>query len=225
MMSTSDKVAGLVLAGGRSSRMGRDKALLERQGETLLERNCRLLKQAGCHDVFISGEYRDQTHSIRAIADTRADLGPVGGILSVMEQLQSQSLLQSEGQWQWLLIIAVDMPCLTSQSLSPLLDDLENAGPGRYVTNSHFPLLLRISNKHIEQIRTQLNGEGKRSRSLYRLMQDLNLGAWQIDAAHQRLVLNVNTPQQWRDCLATDNLQKDDTPSFSPTESCTAPGS
>lgn len=46
-------IAGIVLAGGRSERMGRPKALLEIEGVTFLERAVRALRAAGCAEVVV----------------------------------------------------------------------------------------------------------------------------------------------------------------------------
>jgi molybdopterin-guanine dinucleotide biosynthesis protein A len=48
-------IAGFVLAGGASRRMGRDKALLEVHGEALAQRLARVLTEAGCDPVRIVG--------------------------------------------------------------------------------------------------------------------------------------------------------------------------
>ena len=58
---------GVVLAGGRSSRMGRDKALLEIDGCTLLDRAVALLHEAGAATVIVSGDRPG------AIGDVRDD--------------------------------------------------------------------------------------------------------------------------------------------------------
>ena len=50
-----DKTAGIVLAGGRSSRMGTSKALLRYKDRPLIEHMQNLLHQAGLDDVYISG--------------------------------------------------------------------------------------------------------------------------------------------------------------------------
>ena len=51
----SGPLAGVVLAGGKSSRMGEDKAQLVWQGETLLDRARQCLRTAGWDDVLVSG--------------------------------------------------------------------------------------------------------------------------------------------------------------------------
>jgi len=51
--------AGVVLAGGRSSRMGRDKAELVYQGHSLLAHMLARLQECGAHPILISGPARD----------------------------------------------------------------------------------------------------------------------------------------------------------------------
>ena len=84
-MAESVPLNGLVLAGGRSSRMGRDKARLRYHDERQLERTAALLS-AICDKVFVScrseqlGSYAEA--GVPAIADSYLDLGPLGGLLS-----------------------------------------------------------------------------------------------------------------------------------------------
>ena len=64
-------IVGLVLAGGRSSRMGEDKAMLRIDGRSLLERAMRALWDAGADKVAISGT------RAAGIADRWPGTGPV----------------------------------------------------------------------------------------------------------------------------------------------------
>jgi molybdenum cofactor guanylyltransferase len=79
---------GLVLAGGRSSRMGRDKALLEYHADNQLLHTAALL-QRYCREVFIScreeqaGTY--QQFGIPLITDAYLGIGPLGGLLSAQQ--------------------------------------------------------------------------------------------------------------------------------------------
>lgn len=70
-------VLGLVLAGGRASRFGSDKALAELSGETLLERAVSQLDH-WCGSVVIAG--RDNGPALCLADWPRRDMGPLGGI-------------------------------------------------------------------------------------------------------------------------------------------------
>jgi len=106
----SASVAGFVLAGGRSSRMGRDKALLEFNGETLIELALRKLK-AVCADVAIAGGSPELARFGRVIADPTPGLGPLGGIVAALEQSTCERNL----------FLAVDMPFVPAAVLQALV--------------------------------------------------------------------------------------------------------
>jgi molybdopterin-guanine dinucleotide biosynthesis protein A len=107
---------GLVLAGGRSSRMGRDKALLSFDAvRTQLERTIGLL-QPHCQRVFCSAR-ADQADTyehlggVPVIADSVLGAGPLGGILSAMRAHPGAS---------W-FVTAIDLPLLCDASISHLI--------------------------------------------------------------------------------------------------------
>ena len=81
-------MSGVVLAGGASRRMGRDKALMELDGEPLVARAVRLLSGV-CSDVAVaSGDGRRLDGAglgVRQVADVVPDAGPVAGIAAGLE--------------------------------------------------------------------------------------------------------------------------------------------
>jgi molybdopterin-guanine dinucleotide biosynthesis protein A len=109
-MSSSQQPAGFLLAGGRSSRMGRDKSLLILENETLAARSLRKLR-AVCADVAIAGGAPELASLGRIIPDTHPGCGPLGGIVSALEQSASE----------WNLFLAVDMPFVPVKVLQSLL--------------------------------------------------------------------------------------------------------
>jgi molybdopterin-guanine dinucleotide biosynthesis protein A len=96
----SDEVAGFVLAGGRSSRMGRDKALLEIGGQPLVVRAARCLEPLVASVTIIGPAEIFQPLGYPTLADVQAGLGPLGGILT--------ALRHTDRSWNFLL--ACDMP-------------------------------------------------------------------------------------------------------------------
>ena len=95
-MTVPEALYGLVLAGGRSRRMGSDKAALQTDGETQLKRTVRLLnRHVDC--VFVSTQADQSDDPVRSgfdqIVDAYDDLGPVAGILSAMDSGPEKSWL------------------------------------------------------------------------------------------------------------------------------------
>lgn len=106
------KFSAVILAGGQSRRMGRDKAWLEVGGQTLLARQVQLVREAGAAEVFISGR-ADTDYSVFGCAmlfDRFPDAGPLAGI---ERALAAASSLQ-------VLVLAVDLPNMTASLLRGL---------------------------------------------------------------------------------------------------------
>ncbi len=78
------RAAGLVLAGGRSSRMGVPKAALEWHGSTLLRRTCGVLQRAGLQPVVVvrapGQELPPLPADVEVVDDPREGLGPLQGM-------------------------------------------------------------------------------------------------------------------------------------------------
>ena len=98
---------GIVLAGGRSTRMGADKATVRFQGVPLISHSIRILREAGL-PVLIAGERPDLESFAPAVNDLGSRRGPLSGIC---------------GAWKvtsvpWLVVVSVDQPFLPAALLS-----------------------------------------------------------------------------------------------------------
>lgn len=116
-------LSGLILAGGRSSRMGRDKASLTLpDGRTLLERQVDILRAAGVTTVFASlPPGRDiALPGVTPVWDAVPETGPLGGIAAGLRAAPAGLLL----------VLAVDMPGIQAAHLRKLV---ELASPQRGV--------------------------------------------------------------------------------------------
>lgn len=106
---------GLVLSGGKSRRMGQDKAVLLYNGQTSLRRGFDLLSGA-CAKVFLScreDQGGENAYAAFPQIHDRADdgTGPMAGILSAMA-------LFPDAAW---LVLACDLPLLTPRILETLV--------------------------------------------------------------------------------------------------------
>jgi len=107
------KFTAVILAGGRSQRMGQDKAWLRLNGKPLIERQIELVRELGAEEVFISGRADTNYDSLgcRVLHDRVANAGPLAGIESALA-VSSTPLS---------LVLAVDMPKMTALPLQTLL--------------------------------------------------------------------------------------------------------
>ena len=107
--------SAVILAGGKSSRMGRDKALLEIGGQTLLARQIEIVRAAGATEVFISGR-ADADYSVfgcHVLKDNFPDAGPLAGIEAALAAATNPLLL----------VLAVDLPRMNAEYLRRLAAD------------------------------------------------------------------------------------------------------
>lgn len=84
---------GIVLAGGQSSRMGRDKALLTLRGKTFLSLARQALFGLGCARVVMSGAPRAEWNG-QHVPDMMANMGPVGGMVPCIAHWRMNKTLQ-----------------------------------------------------------------------------------------------------------------------------------
>jgi molybdenum cofactor guanylyltransferase len=102
-----EEVGGYVLAGGKSSRMGRDKALLELAGKPLVRHAVKKLLRV-CMDVRVLSDNVELAEYAPIVGDIHPGCGPMSGM--------EAALLHSIFEWN--LFLAVDMPFVPSALIS-----------------------------------------------------------------------------------------------------------
>jgi molybdopterin-guanine dinucleotide biosynthesis protein A len=103
-------LAAFILAGGKSSRMGTDKVLLQLNGLTLLDRTLAIANSV-THDVRIVGDQTKLAGLTNVIADRYPNCGPLGGIHAALASSPAELNL----------MLAVDLPFLESKFLEYLV--------------------------------------------------------------------------------------------------------
>ena len=105
------KACGFITAGGRSSRMGRDKAWLELDGRPMIERVIEALKPITPHIHIIANSVEYSRLGLPVIADTNQGIGPLEAIRTAL----------ANSPTEWALLVGCDMPFVTSQLFARLL--------------------------------------------------------------------------------------------------------
>ena len=117
MLEPEADAAGFVLAGGRSSRMGTDKALVEFRGRPLVENALGILRAAGL-TASIAGARADLRAFAPVVEDSTPDLGPLGGITAAMDSSAAR----------WAVFLSVDLPLLPAPLVRVLLNHARISG-------------------------------------------------------------------------------------------------
>lgn len=110
-------ISAAVMAGGKSRRMGRDKAWLELGGRTIIERVVDVLREVADEVVIVANDARYGALGLRVVPDRFSEGGALGGIAT--------------GVWaathECVLVVACDMPFLRADVLRLLLSHAPEA--------------------------------------------------------------------------------------------------
>lgn len=169
-------VAGIILAGGKSSRMGKDKSKLNYRGKTLLEHMQMIVKDTDVAQVYISNEEN--------IADEIRGKGPLGGVHASLKALHDKHT--------YLLFIPVDMPSLKPTLLAQLISAPAKHDVVRF-GDYILPFRLKVSASQIDLIEEILESEDYSLKGFQQKLMLHKLPAKSSD------FININTAEEWHE--------------------------
>ena len=182
LMETS---AGFVLTGGRSSRMGRDKALLPIEGSVLVERTAERVRAAAGSVILIGAPERYSHLGLPVAADLVEDAGPIGGLYTALKIDRAE----------WNLLVACDMPSLTAKFLRELLDAARQCGSACLVpqTESGLHPLCAVYHRCAEgAVESAIEHKRFKMHDLLKVLKAVS-----FPVADASMLENVNTPVEW----------------------------
>jgi molybdenum cofactor guanylyltransferase len=199
MLASKTMTAGILLAGGRSQRMGQDKALLPLPGsETFLGRLVALLAPT-CPELLLvardeaqAATYRDHIPgNVQLVTDHLPDIGPLMGLYSGLRAMQSSHAL----------VIAIDMPYLQPAMRDFLLAQPHDDALTVPIVDGAPQVLLALYPRSILPIIENQLREGQRGpRALLRLAPVRYIPEEQLRAIDPQLrsFININRPEDRR---------------------------
>mgnify|MGYP005848645505 CR=1 FL=1 len=182
--------AGFVLVGGRSRRMGRDKALLPYGGSVLAGFVARTVEAAAGSVKLVGAPERYGHLGVEMIADLRPDAGPLGGIEAALTATAAE----------WNLIVACDMPGASVRILRELLDTAERCGADCVVpldSDGRPQPLCAAYHRRCRSAVTSALDQGRRA--VRDLLPRLRCVSWTADT--DCWLENLNTPTDWHNHL------------------------
>jgi len=178
MTPPSSTWRAVLLAGGRSSRMGTDKAALPWGDGTLLTHMHALLRAAGADEVIVSGDRPE----VGGVPDATPDTGPMGALAQLAPRL-------GDGAW---IVVPVDMPLLSVDLLQALL---VAGAPCACVDGHALPMALRMD-VSMRAVIEEIGRRSGRERSLRALHQHVETQRLP-PARWTQALRNCNTPEDW----------------------------
>ncbi len=186
-------IKGVILAGGQSSRMGQDKANLNRDHRDMFRYTLDQLENMKLNGIVVS---RNDTqvlplNSLPLITDLYPQAGPLGGIHAISQKVNADGVL----------IVPIDMPMLVTEDLQRLVNVGSQLNKPAYFKDTFLPLYLPLNpcvRDYLEKVVL-----GKINNRSVRALCDY-FGGIPLQAQSTERLLNTNTPQQWQE--AKDRL-------------------
>ena len=166
------------MTGGRSSRMGRDKALLPVGDTPMALRVARAMLEAGASETFLVGGDVETLGSLsfRVVPDPTPHEGPLAGIIGALREASEDVVV----------VTACDMPWICPEHVSALVDSLHQfdvaiSTCGGQVQPLHAAWKRASLNELLSAFQSGERSPLRATRDMNVLLVDLGAGAWSID--------------------------------------------
>jgi len=179
-------MSAVLLAGGESRRMGRDKATILLRGKPLWEIQIDLLRKLEPAEIFVSSRTDPSWRpaDVQFVADDPPSRGPLSGLAASLAQMRSA----------YLLALAIDMPFMSENYLRYLYDQIEpGTGVVPTIDNRAEPLAAIYPKEANADFRSALAGRDFSLQSVVRhLVESGKLREVRVKEQEKTLFLNVN---------------------------------
>lgn len=184
-MIDQNNITGIILAGGKSSRMGTDKGLLKLNNKPFIQYSIDALKPLVSNIIIVSDYPEHDRFGLKRISDITKDAGPVSGIYSGLEASKTELNL----------ILSCDIPLITSEVLEKILDAVDNSSEIiQAESNGKTMPLIALYKRHIKDtFKRFLEQDERRLRVAIKACNYKNVV---LDEVFQNTTLNVNTKEE-----------------------------
>jgi molybdopterin-guanine dinucleotide biosynthesis protein A len=179
-------ISAVLLAGGESRRMGRDKATLLFRGKPLWQIQVELLRTLHPAETFVSARTDPSWRpgDVHFVADVPPSRGPLSGLAASLARMRTTHLLA----------LAIDMPFMTENFLRYVCDHIEaRVGVVPKIDNRAEPLAAIYPREAVIDFRNALAGTDFSLQTLTRSLVDTGkLRELAVNGQQKKLFLNVN---------------------------------
>ncbi len=191
-MLAANDVTGIILAGGKSKRMGKDKSFLSYRGKFFIDRLLDALKDTAVSGILISVNEFDEYDSLpfRKIKDSFVDHGPLAGIYEALTVSHNNHIL----------CVPCDMPVIDSAVLNSILSESTPHIINVTVVDQNLHPLLGVFPKTIlPNLENYLKSDRKK---VFDFITGVDYKLIDLSAFRNRII-NINTEDEYRSLINT----------------------
>jgi len=180
------KYSGILLAGGKSSRMGDDKAFMKYKDRFLYEYSFSILKSFSQDILISSSNTRFNNQDYRCVEDEMPDLGPISGIFSCLKRIKYPSAI----------VLPCDLPFISVKTVETLLNNSQGYDITVALNHQNFPepLIGIYSSAIISRLEKMINSGNYK---LQNLLKDSKTNFVRIPLVSPETFLNINNPEDY----------------------------
>ncbi|NQX84574.1 MAG: molybdenum cofactor guanylyltransferase [Flavobacteriaceae bacterium] len=186
-MEKQQDITGIILSGGKSSRMGTDKAFLKIGNSTFIERIAAALNPFVKDIMIVSDHKTHDAFGIKRIKDLYKDAGPLSGILSGLNHSKTENNI----------VLSCDIPFISGTLIRQLITNhKDDALINQIACNGKtMPLVAMYKKQCALQIKKQLAHNERRVRVL---VSELKPHTISINSKYNLMIENINTPKHYK---------------------------
>ncbi|WP_240008378.1 molybdenum cofactor guanylyltransferase [Pseudaquidulcibacter saccharophilus] len=186
------KIVAIILAGGNSSRMGKNKALLPYNGKRLVDHIANQLILSGIKNIIISGS----VEGYECIPDIIKNGGPLVGIATVISKIY--------GDYDSFLILPVDLPLLNSDVINQLINNNNNCDVICFKSNP-LPFKINKSSALLAKLNSSNFIDNSSKQSVKSFLSKFNTQILELSDRNINALTNTNTPNEWELAIRQTN--------------------
>ena len=184
-MISKTNITGIILSGGKSSRMGTDKGFLKLKGKTFIEHSIEALKPLVSETIIISNNKAHDAFNLKRYEDAIKDTGPLAGVYTGLKHSKTD----------YNLVLSCDIPLINTEVLTLLIEAIDDTSEVIQIeTNNKTSPLIAVYKSSCASKFYKLLVEGERR---------LRYAVDQCKVKHVKLnseigiyTSNINTPEE-----------------------------
>lgn len=186
-MKIKNDITGIILAGGKSSRMGTDKGLILYKGEPFVQYSINALRPIVDDIIIVTNNSSYDTFNQRRVSDIIEDAGPLSGVYSGLKHSNTA----------YNLILSCDIPLIKTAILEKIIHHIDDYYDIIQIkSNGRVMPLIAFYNKRCEDQLLKLLNAGVRRMS--KTLEVFKVSTLELPIELDSYTANINTPTEFK---------------------------